>query len=581
MKNYIFTVVWLFLSLVAVAQSDSWQQKYLNAKAFYSESKYALAMEAFKPLIDDQDGNYFAPYASFYYALSAYKNDYLPLGKDMLLQVKSRYPSWSKIDEVNYWLGLIYMEQGQYNQAIYSLNEIRSKDYESDIASLKLKYFSRIEDKQEVKELFETNPNEQILGYLVAKNIADESLVNQDRRTLNAIIDQFNLDPAEFNAIEIRKSVFKDSYKVAVLLPFMTTDLEPNLKRKVNQFVLDLYQGIELAVDTLKAQGVAIELHAYDTKRSERVTNEIIGKEEMKGMDLIIGPLYPRPIELVNDFSFKSAINVISPLSSSSKVIGNNPFAFLFSPSNETIGRASARYAAKNVEKKPGIIFYSDNPNDSANAFAYKQRIEADSFQIIATKKIKKDSSKLILDMLLIENVKITDASNEEAKEDYGIKPDSIGHIYVASSNDLISSKVLSAVETRGDSIVVIGSADWLKLASIKYDTYNRLGTVLYAPNHNVLGSEEYRAFRKDYIFKHRDIPNKYAEIGYELMYIMGNSLKEHGKYFQLDWREKGQIEGHLTTGFDYSNSNDNLVVPFLMFEEEEIKIVLENDIKK
>ena len=573
-------IVWLFSITTLVAQENTWQQKYLHAKSFFTEGQYALAMEAFKPLIEESAENDFETYSSFYYALSAYKTNYIPLSKNMLLQIKSKYPKWSKIDEVNYWLGLIYLQENSLNQGLNALNEIKDPKMKSDVEALKYNYFEKIESLREFQDLYSNNTEDKTLAYLLAKRISQETLVNQDQKQLRELIEKFDFDPTEFNVIEVQKTVFKKQYKVAVLLPFMAGDLEPNLRRKVNQFVLDIYQGIQLAADTLKKQGVQIELHAYDTKRSRRVTQEIVGKEEMKGMDLIIGPLYTDPIAIVNDFAYKNKINVVNPLSSNAEVIGNNPFAYLFFPSNETIGRTSAEYVVKNVKKKPGIVLYENNSNDSATAYAFKERIKADSFKIIQTRRISKENTRQILDMLLIPDTKLRDASSEEAKEEYGIKLDSISFIFVASGNDLISSKVLSAVETRGDSITVIGSAEWLNLPVIKYETYSKLGCVLYAPNYFKKDSPYYISFRNQYIKRHREIPSKYAEIGFELMLLMGNGLKEYGKYFQLGWRDKGYANGYITAGFNFNNSNDNLVLPLLKFKDNEVQVKLINDDK-
>ena len=182
------------------------------------------------------------------------------------------------------------------------------------------------------------------------------------------------------------------------------------------------------------------------------------------------------------------------------------------------------------------------------------------------------------MDILLIPNTKLREAATEEAKEDYTIGLDSIGHIFVASKDNLISSKVLSAVEIRGDSIVVIGSADWLDTQVIKFDVYTKLGCFLYAPNYFNRDTDEYVAFRKSYILKHKESPTEYAEIGFELMQLMGRGLKEHGKYFQIGWRDKGLVKGHLTTGFDYRNSNDNLVLPILTFEDGAMKMKLKDE---
>ena len=127
MKYTNILIVWLLVTSSLYAQNQNWQQQYINAKAFYNEGKYALAMESFKPLIEEAPGNYFSAYSSFYYALAAYKSDYLPLSKSMLLQIKSKFPTWSKLDEVNYWLAILHFDGKEYNQAFNSLNEIKAK----------------------------------------------------------------------------------------------------------------------------------------------------------------------------------------------------------------------------------------------------------------------------------------------------------------------------------------------------------------------------------------------------------------------------------------------------------------------
>ena len=297
----------------------------------------------------------------------------------------------------------------------------------------------------------------------------------------------------------------------------------------------------------------------------------------MLGMDLIIGPLYSQCIEVVNDFSYKNKINVINPLSSNSDVIGQNPFAFLFSPSNETVGRKSAEYVIENLNKKPGMIIFEDDPTYMAIAAAYAKRAAKDSLNIIIVKKIEKGGSREILDMLLIENAKLRDASSEEAKEKYEIQLDSIGHIFVATNDNLISSKVLSAVETRGDSITVIGSVNWLEMPVIKYDMYSKLGTVLYAPNYILNNTPAYEAFRNSYIHKHKEVPNKYAELGYEIAQLTSRALYKYGKYFQLGWKDNGKVPGYLSAGFDFTLSNDNLKVPMLTFDEEEIYLKIKD----
>ncbi|TRX55979.1 ABC transporter substrate-binding protein [Fulvivirga sp. M361] len=572
-KNTLF--VWLLcLSILGISQD--FQQDYLFAKNFFNEGKYKLAQEAFKPLIPKNENNPFSAYASFYYAVSAYREGFPALAKDMFLQVKQVYSKWSRIDEVNYWLGQIYFEKKAYDLAVDVLRDIKSKTIKADVSALKKHYFSQISDNDLLIELYQTYPAERELAGALATSISKQPLVNQDHDLMKEIIDRFQLTPEDFNVITIEKPVFKKEYKIAMLYPFMVKDLEPDERKKFNQFVLDIYQGVELAVDSLRGKGVSLKLYTYDTRRDEKVTQMILEKDELKGMDLIIGPFSSRLTAMVNQFSFTHRINVINPLRTDSDVIGNNPYAFLYNPSNETIGRRMGDYVIKNMDRKPGIIFYGESKSDSILAHAYKERVEKDSFNIIITKRIKKDATREILDILLVSDKKLSAASSEEAKERYRIPPDSISHIFVASTNDLISSKVISAVETRGDSVKVMGPADWLELSLIDYDAYRRLNVMLYAPVYKVKDSEMYDAFRQAYVRKHKVAPNKYVEIGYDLMMLVGNALDKYGKYFQIGWNKEELLEGSLTVGHRFKNSNDNHIVPLLTFEDEGVKISYE-----
>ncbi len=580
MKKTIFIICLLigFGSTHAQDEQSDYQKRYNGAKLFFSQGNYALAMEAFKPLIQSDENNPYSSYASFYYALSAYREGYLPMAKNMLLQIKQVYPRWSKKDEVNIWLANIYFENKEYNSALNVLKDVEGKDKEEFVLSLKHYHLNKIEKLSTLKSLYGNNDDDRAVAQVLAKRISTQSLAERDQDLLESLILKFELDHESLGVPVITKSIFKDEYNVAVMLPFMVESLEPNDKRPVNHIILDVYQGMQLAADSLKNIGINIKLHAYDTKRDSTQTAEILNKDEMKGMDLIVGPLYPTNTSLVNDFAYKNQINVINPFFPDSDITGNNPFSFLYKPSSETVGHRIADFVKDRLRNKVGIIFYGELKRDSVLAHSYKHELEKDSFNIIITKKIERDSSRAILDLLLISDEKIKEAATEEAREKFTIGVDSVGHIFVASSNDLISSKVISAVETRGDSITVIGSADWMELPAINYDAYSRLNAILYAPGYTIQDTLGYEQFREKYVKRHKKSPSKYVEDGYEVMMLAGHSLYQYGKYFQIGWNKVDHLPGFISLGYDYRNSNNNKLVPVLSFEGEEMRIYLNRE---
>jgi len=566
-------VLLICISVATMAQNT--QQEYLNGKALFQSGKYNLAMETFKPIIQRNDSKKIAPYASFYYAVAAYQQEYPALARDMFLQINARFPKWKNKAEVNFWLARLFFEQGDFQKA-QSYSQDKSLDKENSIQ--KKYYYAQIKDVDSLTMLYQQSPKDEDIAYALAKAISMQMLVDQDRSFLLQLIEDFNLNTDDFEIASINQSIKKESYNVAVIMPFMFDQLSISIRKRSNRFVYDLYEGIELAVQALQAQGVKINLYAYDTKKNIEATKEILEKEELKTMDLIIGPLFPDPSYYVSDFSYRQKINMINPLSANQEVIGNNPYSFLYQPQYATQANAAADYVKKSISNKSSMIFYGGSMADSIKAFTYKEAIERDSFEVVMMKKVPKDTSRLILQILTTTYKDIEGSSaedfTEEELEQLLIGKDSIGSIYVPSDDRLLASSVVSAVEIRGDSIAVVGSGKWLDYKFIDYSAYERLGITLVAPNHIVNTDTTHQYIHDYFIGKYATPASKHSCYGYDLMMFVGQSLNDHGTYFQKALYETEFIKGTLITGYSYLNANDNQYVPLLQFENSIIKVI-------
>jgi len=144
--------------------------------------------------------------------------------------------------------------------------------------------------------------------------------------------------------------------------------------KKRNQFVLDMYEGMKMAVDTLNAQGIHLDLYAYDTDRTAEGTRSLLDMEELKSSDLLVGPLFQEQSKLVLEFSEKNKINMINPITNNSEFLGKNPFALLYQPSQETLGIRSAEMVAARAKNKNCIVYFSESPRDSVKAFSFMKK---------------------------------------------------------------------------------------------------------------------------------------------------------------------------------------------------------------
>ncbi|MDH5367997.1 MAG: ABC transporter substrate-binding protein, partial [Cyclobacteriaceae bacterium] len=568
------------ISPFVLAQTN-YQQEYLKAKAFFNEGSYNLAMEAFKPVIKKDKENYFSEYSSYFYAISAYRNGFSALSRDMFLQIKTLFPKWDKIEDVHIWLAKIYFEDNDFHNGLkysngvvigYELSKLQQTYYLSKIDSLEL-----------ISELFNTYKNDKEVAYRYAQLINEQPLYLQDRSLLAFLVEGFNLDNDEFSIVTKEESIKKDNYNVAVMLPFMVNKLQPNLYKKGNQFVIDIYEGIVKAQHDLKDNGIDINLYAYDTEKNSYATSNILIQPEFHGMDLIIGPLYSDPSREVSMYSHKNKVNMFNPISSNQEVIGENPFSFLYHPSDATQAKAAAQYVIENKTNKNTMIFYGGSKKDSIKAHTFRQLIEKDSFNIVFMEKIVKDTSSHILKLLTTTLEDIEETLEEELTEEergiFILAPDSIGTIYVASDNKLLASGVVSSIEIRPDTIQVIGSTEWLKYRFIDFEAYERLGIVLTSANYIDTYDYTSRQLSHYTIARFGKPASTNFLKAYDMMMFLGNSLNEYGTLFQNELYNKPMSPSELTSGISFFKANDNQHVPLVYFKNNKIvKIELDND---
>ena len=204
-----------------LALSQSTQERYLNAKELFRSGKYGLASEAFQPLTSGSSQNPFAEYASFFQALSSYHEGYPPYARDLLLQLKSRFPQWEKMDEVNYWLGKIYFEDEKYELAFNVLDSIEGEEAKEDAQNMKYHFISRINSLDSLEGFLKARPEDKLLARVTAEKIAEQPLAVRDLDRLEDLVEKYDLDKSRFEINRPDKTIKKEEYNIGVIMPFL------------------------------------------------------------------------------------------------------------------------------------------------------------------------------------------------------------------------------------------------------------------------------------------------------------------------------------------------------------------------
>lgn len=307
--------------------------------------------------------------------------------------------------------------------------------------------------------------------------------------------------------------------KAAILLPFRAEELDTLSaqeifgKSKLATIVTDLYLGAALAIDSLRKQGVQIDLKVYDTGRNSTKIKAIIATEDLNENDVLIGPLYSEEVVYIAE---KVETPVVFPVYSKKQNNFNSKLIVKTAPNKRLFRKILLNYLDESVTDG-NIIIVGDGKAESD--FNAKQITNALS---------KKDSIDTIIKIIpengYIKKEKFTEVLKPNMKNIVVLTTDD--NVIVASAiNSLISlpEEVTASVFTF-DKISAFNKIDNTKLAQLNFTYVSNE----YARDDSFRSS----MFHKAYLKKNHVLPSYYATRGFDVTYDVlmrlasGNSLK-------------------------------------------------------
>ena len=568
MNTIIRTIGWSLLLVVGMPfaygqvgdnTAALFKERYERGKTLYEQGEYASAIEAFRSLSRTEEGNPYTIYASFYFALSAFQQQDYALAKNMLLQIKSKYPKWSQMSDVDYWLANTYFELDDYAQAMELIKGLdqqkgTTRSTLEDAQAMKKFYLARLDDPERLRTLLESYPQDELIATQLVKQLvtSGENLALKD-----SLVQAFDIDETTFGVASQASSIKKDVYNVAAFLPFFYDKLMVENERVGNDFVVELYQSMRLAAEDLQKAGVNIQLYAYDTERDYDATQRLLEKDEIKNMDVIIGPLFPGPFRAVSEFTQEQQIYMFNPISTNPLVMQGNPFSFLSKPSLLTEAHHAARFARDTLNRPVAVVVTDDTKQDTARVGAF-----------IRTFRQENPDREVHLEVFRSFNV--------DAIEDfvdtlvyYGERNETEPPVvYVASNNELVITNTISAVVMAKTPVTLIGNDSWFDITSITYEQLEELDVHFLSPGYTERQRRSVKSFEEAYRKEYNAVPSKYAYAGYDAMYYIGQMLQEYGTYFQEFYTSTKPVKSLLFAGYNYFEAQDNQVVPIVRFED-------------
>ena len=530
-----------------------------------------------------------APYASYYYALAAFKQKNFNQSRLMLRQLMEVFPDWLKMDEAQYLFAASCMEMGQYEDALTAIQKIGSPALKPDIARLEQAFVPRITDLNRLKKLNQSFPNDKTVGLALIDLIQRTASDKDDLELSDRLTNRFGVPGAvtsqptstQSSAPPSRPAVStmpgrntrpKGYYNVAVMFPFRLDEFDSDKRVRANQYVYDLYDGIKMAKNKLQEEGITVNLFAYDVDNDANKTLELINSPAFTQTDLIIGPLYIEPNRIASAYANQSNILLLNPIATSSELITNQPMSFLAQASVNQQAQKVAEQAQALGGSRRAAIYYGTARKDSLLAVAYRAELKRQNYQLLDFRKMGGPAQAMADAMQFGTPPNSTTASRPTTPT---IPPATtpatgiaLGHIFFASSNDDDGPRMLDALSRRRVSGPLIATASAFNFYRNSLSTFTRRDLYLLYPDYIDTSREPVLEFQEQYIAKRNTIPSVFASEGYDMMLFFGRQLAKNGTQFRNRSNLKSDTDDYLLSGFDYTQSNENQIVPIVKYED-------------
>lgn len=324
---------------------------------------------------------------------------------------------------------------------------------------------------ESVKKVEEASVTDILQDALMQKNEKTEQEPEKETTTVIGATDKMEI-PDYISEVVMPVDPF---VKVALLLPFSAKDypvfvdtlvekMPVQISARSEQFI-SFYEGVLLAVDSLKNQGYKVNLKVFDTERSAEKMYTMVDEIDRFHPDLIIGPVYGSVYKALMDDLTNKNIPVIYPLSSRSEEFGVYPDFIQVNPSMKALTVAMSDWLREEAEEA-NLVCLNLTGNEVSHSDLEDIRLFKEYMHRIGSMNFYDwNTSAVPLDGLRLQ-----------------LLPDRENIIILPTTKEAEVSKILPILSalTEGYRITVVGFPEWQAFTSVDHETYFKLNTKIF-----------------------------------------------------------------------------------------------------
>ena len=324
---------------------------------------------------------------------------------------------------------------------------------------------------ESAKKVEEASVTDILQNALMQKNEKTEQEPEKETTTVIGATDKMEI-PDYISEVVMPVDPF---VKVALLLPFSAKDypvfvdtlvekMPVQISARSEQFI-SFYEGVLLAVDSLKNQGYKVNLKVFDTERSAEKMYTMVDEIDRFHPDLIIGPVYGSVYKALMDDLTNKNIPVIYPLSSRSEEFGVYPDFIQVNPSMKALTVAMSDWLREEAEEA-NLVCLNLTGNEVRHSDLEDIRLFKEYMHRIGSMNFYDwNTSAVPLDGLRLQ-----------------LLPDRENIIILPTTKEAEVSKILPVLSalTDGYRITVVGFPEWQAFTSVDHETYFKLNTKIF-----------------------------------------------------------------------------------------------------
>ncbi|MFT3885436.1 MAG: LysM peptidoglycan-binding domain-containing protein [Flavobacteriales bacterium] len=358
------------------------------------------------------------------------------------------------------------------------------------------------------------------------------------------------VEPAE--PVEPAKPAPGALFKVAYLLPFSIAANDSVRARDggehgyhtVTNAAVQFYAGAQLALDSLKAQGLRVDVQVFDVGGTPATWIPVTKSDAIRGMDLYIGPFHRNAIEALTRVSGDA--HIVCPVPQSNKVILGNPGVSKVLSGRPDQLQQMARYIAYHHGRdniilcKPVIPAEKEVQDQMARALQAALSNQRDRLR---------------------DSVSVVAPERRNAGMVLGKLSASQRNIVVVPSEDVefVTSLVTKLAGQVGKfRIEVFGLNSWLAMDNLEVTDLVKLGTHIPASTFVDYDDPQVKAFVGRYRDRFQNEPGDYAFLGYDVTMFYVTALMGYGRGFPAHFTEVGTHPLHMAFRFQKAGGPEN-----------------------